>query len=120
MILFPHGSLEINATHKNPYWGGGLLSLLSVRGERVAEIAPDIFANDLNFAEFFFGDMPMFGGWCKAVDDYVFVSFAPNHLKCFPIFTRYFVRLSSYRYRQFANIIGVVLALKKSERAKTN
>jgi hypothetical protein len=72
--------LTLTAMQDNPYYGGGLLSLLWVpRSEFGEEEAIPI--QTLNNMEHSFGEAPTFGGWCDSDDNYVFTSFLPNYLK---------------------------------------
>ena len=96
--LFFGAVLTVTATHKNPYWGGGLLSLLRAPRESIVTTEYVPSTNELNFEEFLVGGVPMFGAWCEDKDDYVFVSFAPNHLKSIPRFTDHFVRWACSRF----------------------
>ena len=74
------GDIGLSAVHNNPYWGGGLLVLVSTEIDRLG-IEGSAPVNEMNLIEWLSGDVPMFGGW-SADGKYVrFVSFLPNFMK---------------------------------------
>jgi hypothetical protein len=74
-------TLTLTAVQNNPFYGGGLLSLLWVPREEFDDRENVISIKMLNDVEHLFGEAPTFGGWCDDGDNYVFTSFFPNYLK---------------------------------------
>jgi hypothetical protein len=74
------GDIGLTAENNNPYWGGGLLVLLSVdmASLGIEGAAP---VNEMNLVEWLQAEVPMFGGWCVDGEHIRFVSFVPNYMK---------------------------------------
>ena len=89
--------LTLAAVHDNPYWRGGLLSLLSVPGADLTIDGEMISIHSLNSWEYLVGEAPTFGGWCRDGNDFVFASFAPNFLKSLPDFTDHLINWATIR-----------------------
>ena len=75
--------LTLTAVQNNPYYGGGLLSLLHVPREEFGE-KNTLSIRNANNLEYTFGKAPTFGAWCDNDEHYVFTSFFPNYLKNLP------------------------------------
>lgn len=78
------GKFSIDAIHNNPYWGGGILCLLTVPKRAVLLNGESISAESLNIWGFLVGQAPTFGAWCEVDENFCFVQFLPNNLKEFP------------------------------------
>jgi hypothetical protein len=74
------GDILLTSVNNHPYWGGGLLVLISHRKPNLA-LEDSVLANELNVCEWLASEVPVFGGWCADMDQLRFVSFLPNHLK---------------------------------------
>ncbi len=74
-------TFTLTAVQNNPFYGGGLLSLLWVPRSEFGNDDETLSIKRLNDIEHLFGEAPTFGGWCDDGDNYVFTSFFPNYLK---------------------------------------
>jgi hypothetical protein len=74
------GDIQLISVNSNPYWGGGLLVLVSHNKPGV-DLEDSVLANEMNIFELLASDIPMFGGWCVDGDKLRFVSFFPNFIK---------------------------------------
>jgi hypothetical protein len=108
----PFGLVRLSAVDNNPFWGGGLLTLLRPNQDyfRVDGHEPSI--NELNRAAFLFDDAPTFGAWCKRDGAFWFASFAPNFLKQLPGFTDFIVDTAKIRMATTRSLVKLTLELR--------
>jgi hypothetical protein len=106
----PHGTLELLAADNNPYAGGGLLSIVNVRKDKLALDARKPFTiNDLNLMTFLTDDAPMFGGWCDDEERLYFVTFVPNGIKyAVAAINEYVIEWGCRRLRTVFDIINLL------------
>jgi hypothetical protein len=81
ITLSQYNRLELTAVHNNPYWGGGLLCLLSTPKHSVSASYENFSASILNSWSNLLGTAPTFGAWTTDGDRFVFIQFIPNFLK---------------------------------------
>jgi hypothetical protein len=97
MHLNPFGILTLDATHNNPYWGGGLLCLSRFPEHLLSSEGAPIEINAMNLWDYFFTGLPTFGGWCREGSDVVFAQFFPNLLKGLPHLTDLIISWAKFR-----------------------
>jgi hypothetical protein len=99
------GRLSLTAVDNNPFWGGGLLSLLRIKPGTMEFNKQRIPINHLNICDCLTSNAPTFGAWCKDDDKYIFVTFAPNFLKGLPRFTENLIYWSSVRAYNIKSLV---------------
>ena len=107
MLFFGGATLTLDAVHNNPYWGGGLLSLLHVPRETLILEDRAIEAAELNMWGNLVGRTPTFGAWCRDDENFVFAQFLPNFVKPLPDLTDLIIKWASDRHheaRMFASL----------------
>jgi hypothetical protein len=116
--MYPHGTLTLDATHQNPYWGGGLLCR-SWLPKHVLEVqGGPINLNDMNLWDNLVSDIPMFGGWCRDENSIVFAQFVPNLIKGLHGLTDLIIAWARHRLRSAPQLIE--LARQSGEQPKDN
>jgi hypothetical protein len=100
------GKISLTPVNNHPYWGGGLLVLVSPNKTNVDLDVP-MLANEMNIYEWLASDIPMFGGWCPDEDQLRFVSFLPNFMKDVPQLLEHVV---SWGIRRLRSVEGTVAA----------
>lgn len=90
-------TLSLTATDDHPYFGGGLLSRLSVPRDICSVDGVPVRVVDLNSADIFTGDAPTFGSWIADAEGYSFISFLPNSLQALPEFAEHWLDWSARR-----------------------
>lgn len=89
-------SLSLTAMDDHPYFGGGLLSRLSIPRDICSVDGVPVRVVDLNSADIV-GDAPTFGSWIADAEGYSFISFLPNSLQALPEFAEHWLDWSMRR-----------------------
>jgi hypothetical protein len=97
--------LTMDAVHNNPYWGGGLLCLLRMKGRPFGSNGNEIRVNELNVWANLVANTPAFGAWCAEGNDFVYVQFVPNFMKQLPGLMDLLVAWARSRSREFAMFV---------------
>lgn len=100
MKFFEGAVLSLDAVHNNPYWSGGLLSLLRMPKASVAGEDAAIDAAGLNMWGYLIGRAPTFGAWCELGDNFIFAQFFPNFVKELPDLTDQIIRWATVRCQE--------------------
>lgn len=100
MLFFGGATLTLDAVHNNPYWGGGLLSLLHVPRRDLIHDDWPLEAGELNMWGNLLGQTPTFGAWCTDDENYVFAQFLPNFVKPLPDLTDLIINWASDRHQE--------------------
>lgn len=108
MEFLAAGTLTLNAVHNNPYWGGGLLSLLRVP-KKGMKGSDRVSGRQLNMWDHLVGDAPTFGAWLTDDDDFVFVQFLPNFVKGLDGLMDMVVSHSLVRCRELPMLVSAAL-----------
>lgn len=90
-------TLSLTAMDDHPYFGGGLLSRLSILRDICSVDGVPVRVVDLNSADIFMGDAPTFGSWIADAEGYSFMSFLPNSLEALPEFAEHWLDWSMRR-----------------------
>ncbi|MBR0666380.1 hypothetical protein GXW71_18615 [Roseomonas hellenica] len=97
-------SLSLTIEDHHPYFGGGLLSRVSVPAELFIVDGVAVPVPDLNTETMLATEEPAFGAWTTDANGYCFLSFLPNSLQQLPEFEEHW---ASWSLRRAAGAIRI-------------